>query len=119
MGFSKQERWSGLPFPPLGDLPDPGVTPVFPALAGDSLLLSHQGSAALSPLGRKFSTANLSMKSNLFGFHMVPQLLSFSLRDRLAKHVALKASGACIQESSRTTANSEGAPKLYRGSDFG
>ena len=44
MGFSRQERWSGLPFPPLGDLPDPGVTPVFPALAGDSLLLSHQRS---------------------------------------------------------------------------
>ena len=24
MGFSRQEYWSGLPFPPLGDLPDPG-----------------------------------------------------------------------------------------------
>ena len=73
MGFFRQEYWSGLPFPPLGDLPDPGITPVFPALAGDSLLLSHQGSAALSPLRRKFSTANLSAKSNLFGFHMGPQ----------------------------------------------
>ena len=37
MGFSRQESWSGLPCPPLGDLPDPGTTPVsftFPALAG-------------------------------------------------------------------------------------
>ena len=25
MGFSRQENWSGLPFPPLGDLPDPGL----------------------------------------------------------------------------------------------
>ena len=25
MGFSRQEYWSGLPFPPLGDLPDPGI----------------------------------------------------------------------------------------------
>ena len=25
MGFSRQEYWSGLPFPPLGDLPDPGM----------------------------------------------------------------------------------------------
>ena len=28
MGFSRQEYWSGLPFPPPGDLPDPGVDPV-------------------------------------------------------------------------------------------
>ena len=28
MGFSKQEDWSGLPCPPLGDLPDPGIKPV-------------------------------------------------------------------------------------------
>ena len=34
MGFSRQEYWSGLPCPPLGDLPDPGMEPVFPALAG-------------------------------------------------------------------------------------
>ena len=37
MGFSRQESWSGLPFPPPGDLPDPGIEPaslVFPALGG-------------------------------------------------------------------------------------
>ena len=37
MGFSRQEYWSGLPFPPPGDLPDPGtepMSPVAPALAG-------------------------------------------------------------------------------------
>ena len=37
MEFSKQEYWSGLPFPPPGDLPDPGIeptSPVSPALAG-------------------------------------------------------------------------------------
>ena len=28
MGFSRQEYWSGLPFPPPGDLPDPGIKPV-------------------------------------------------------------------------------------------
>ena len=27
MGFSQQEYWSGLPFPSLGDLPDPGIEP--------------------------------------------------------------------------------------------
>ena len=37
MGFSRQEFWSGLPCPPPGDLPDPGIEPVslrLPALAG-------------------------------------------------------------------------------------
>ena len=32
MGFSKQEYWSGLPFPSPGDLPDPGIEPGSPAL---------------------------------------------------------------------------------------
>ena len=34
LGFSRQENWSGLPFPSPGDLPDPGIKPVSPALAG-------------------------------------------------------------------------------------
>ena len=34
MGFSRQEYWSGLPLPPSGDLPDPGMEPVSPSLAG-------------------------------------------------------------------------------------
>ena len=34
MGFSRQEYWSGLPFPSPGDLPDPGMEPAFPELAG-------------------------------------------------------------------------------------
>ena len=37
MGFSKQEYWSGFPYLPLGDLPNPGIKPTFlmsPALAG-------------------------------------------------------------------------------------
>ena len=37
MGFPRKEYWSGLPFPSLGDLPDPGTDPMspeYPALAG-------------------------------------------------------------------------------------
>ena len=37
MGFPRQEYWSGLPFPPPGDLPDPGIEPGSPALAGRNL----------------------------------------------------------------------------------
>ena len=34
MGFHRQEYWSGLPFCPPGDLPNPGIKPVSPSLAG-------------------------------------------------------------------------------------
>ena len=37
MGFSRQEYWSGLPFPSPGDLPDPGLQAGSPALQADSL----------------------------------------------------------------------------------
>ena len=44
MGFSRQEDWSGLPFPSPGHRPDPGMEPASPALQADSLPLSHWGS---------------------------------------------------------------------------
>ena len=50
MGFSRQEYSSGLPFPPPGDLRDPGIKPMppaSPALQAYSLPQNHQG----SPLG--------------------------------------------------------------------
>ena len=37
MGFSRQEYWSGLPFPSPGDLPDPGIKARSPALQADAL----------------------------------------------------------------------------------
>ena len=37
MGFSRQEYWSGLPFPSPGELPDPGIEPRSPALQADAL----------------------------------------------------------------------------------
>jgi len=37
MRFSKQEYWSGLPFPSPGDLSDPRINPASPALQADSL----------------------------------------------------------------------------------
>ena len=46
MGFPRQQYWSGLPFPPPGDLPHPGLNPPllsFQYWQADSLPLSHQG----------------------------------------------------------------------------
>ena len=48
MKFPRQESWSGLPCPPPGSLPDPGIepeSPELPALQIDSLPLSHWGSS--------------------------------------------------------------------------
>ena len=40
MGFPTQEHWNGLPFPLPGDLPNPGIEPVSPALQADALPLT-------------------------------------------------------------------------------
>ena len=44
MGFSRQEDWSGLPYPPPGDLPNPGIKPRSPELQADSLPAEPPGS---------------------------------------------------------------------------
>ena len=43
MGFSRQEYWSGLPFPSSGDLSDPGIEPWSPTLQADTLLSEPPG----------------------------------------------------------------------------
>ena len=43
MGFSRQEYWSGLPFPSPGNLPDPGIEPRSPALEADTLTSEPPG----------------------------------------------------------------------------
>ena len=55
MGFSKQEYWSGLPFPSPGDLPDPGIEPGSPALEADAL--------TSEPPGKPFYSINTALFS--------------------------------------------------------
>ena len=43
MGFSRQQYWSGLPFPSAGDLPDPGIEPRSPAWEADDLISEPPG----------------------------------------------------------------------------
>ena len=58
VGFSRQEYWSGLPFPSPGDLPNPGIQPESPALQADASLSE--------PPARLFSkSVILSRGSNL------------------------------------------------------
>ena len=46
MGFSRQQHWSGLPFPSPGDLPNTGIEPRSPALQADSLPSELRGNCA-------------------------------------------------------------------------
>ena len=43
LGFSRQEYWSGLPFPLQGDLPDPGIEPTSPASEGGFFITEPLG----------------------------------------------------------------------------
>ena len=45
--FSRQESWSGLPFPSARDLPDQGIKPESPALQADSLPSEPQGKSKI------------------------------------------------------------------------
>ena len=47
-GIHQARTWSGLPCPPQGDLPDPGIESVSPELQADSLPLSHWGSPSIT-----------------------------------------------------------------------
>ena len=60
MGFSRQEYWSGLPFPSPGDLPHPGIKPGSPALEADALTSEPPGGDASSipGLGRSPGEGN-------------------------------------------------------------
>ena len=58
MGFSRQECWTGVPFPPPGDLPNPGIKPtslVAPVLQADSLLWSQPGKPGIKTTGRNIN----------------------------------------------------------------
>ena len=45
--FSRQEYWSGLPFPPPGDLPNPGIKPMSPVLAGEFFTTEPPGKCCI------------------------------------------------------------------------
>ena len=51
LGFSQQEYWGGLPFPPLRGLPDRGIEPVSPSLTGEFFTTEPPGPSSVSLLG--------------------------------------------------------------------
>ena len=80
MGFSRQEYWSGVPFPPPGELPDPGIEPGSSALQADSLPSEPPGK--LDPTGEEMGilpVCVLTLQPLLFCSALVSVLFCFWL----------------------------------------
>ena len=112
MGFSRQEYWSGLPFPSPGDLPDPGIKHRSPALQADSL--------PSEPPGKPMICITFQL--------MFVNLLSWIAADQLSKRIAVTSfpdgsvgkESACnagipgsIPGSGRSTGEGMGYPLQY------
>ena len=74
MEFSRQEYWSGLPFPSPGDLPNPGIELMSPALEADSLLSEPPGKPKLSSVFSPQLFGKLSQRNCT----CAPKLLSWT-----------------------------------------
>ena len=64
LGFSRQEYWSGLPFPPPGDLPDQGIEPAYlmsPASAGRFFTTGTKVKTSVWCLAEKLSTGYFTL----------------------------------------------------------
>ena len=80
MGFSRQEYWSGLPFPSPGDLSNPGIKPTSPTLWADSLPSEPPGKPLLmvnvfKEKKKKKKTEGSGNACNYFYFRFLPLLL--------------------------------------------
>ena len=82
MEFSRQEYWSGLPFPSPGDLPDPGIEPRSPALQADALPSEPPGTPLVltGAMDLKLSAAaqtSHALNGHIFKTPAFPEKLSF------------------------------------------
>ena len=78
MEFSRQEFWSGLPFPPPGDLPDAGIKPCLlsPALAGGFFTTVPLGKPLRNPgAGKSVTLLNVSGKTHKSSWFYIIQNL--------------------------------------------
>ena len=66
MGFSRQEYWSGLPFPLPGDLPNPGMELESPALAGGFFITEQPGKSKVSVVHTKYTVTMLKAGDKCF-----------------------------------------------------
>ena len=92
MGFSRQECWSGLPCPPPGDLPDPGIEPASPTLAGQFFTTKSQS------LGVCYA----SLSSRPCPHRPLQASSKISLLQRILPHLPRQARSPVLSISSRS-----------------
>ena len=80
MGFPRKEYWNGMPFPPLGDLPNPGIELGSPALQADALLSEppRKPIKNISTL-KRIATSSVSEQQvqNVLNFHSTLLTVTF------------------------------------------
>ena len=76
-GFSRQEYWSGLPFPSPGDLPKPGIEPGSPALQTDALLSEPPGKSRL-----KLKKVGKTTRPFRYDLNQIPYDFTVEVRNR-------------------------------------
>ena len=88
-GFSRQEYWSGLPCPPPGDLPNPGIKPRSPKFQVDSLLSEPPGNPKNTRVGSLFLLQGIfpTQESNQGLLHCRPILYQLSYPEALPKAI--------------------------------
>ena len=106
MEFSRQEYWSGLPFPSPGDLPEPGIKPRSPTLQKQMLYhLSHQGIPIGEGNGKPLQYSCLENPMN-----SMKRQKDRTLKDELPRSLGAQyATGDLLRNSSRK--NEEMEPK--------
>ena len=117
MGFSRQEYWSGLPFPSPGDLSNPGIEPRSPALQADALT----SNVFFFPLpfhsvlvGKKALCTILLLCSPLLGWNIYPPYLeNFCMGDLSPPFINLNFPGSSAGKESTCNARN---PSLIPGS---
>ena len=96
MGFSRQEYWSGLPCPPSGALPNPGIAPRSPALQVDSLASKSLQTSEIFERKRYLPFQDSSMIS--LGVLLLPEYLDVNItffKNTFKKQESERNKGTC------------------------
>ena len=86
MEFSRQEYWSGLPFPYSWDLPDPGIESGFPYCRQTLYHLSHQGSPTIEPLQHRAGPQEAEQLPGRECYPTLQQIIVLSFTEQSPDH---------------------------------
>ena len=97
MEFSRQEYWTGLPFPSPGDLPNPEIKPWSPTLQVDSLPSELPGKPTTKRLKSIKTTKKPTIKSFILSIYLSVRLLDHSIHINLVECLSVFQSGCFSQ----------------------